>query len=39
MNVNSEGKVDVKNKGKMEMYFVNARKIIRHAKSKEEVNV
>ena len=33
------GKVDVKNKGKMEMYFVNARKIIRHTKSKEEVNV
>jgi class 3 adenylate cyclase len=33
------GKVNVKNKGKMEMYFVNGRKIIRHTKSKEEVNV
>ncbi len=33
------GKVEVKNKGKMEMYFVNARKILRHVKSKEEVNV
>ncbi len=33
------GKVDVKNKGKMEMYFVNGKKIIRHAKTKKEVNV
>ncbi len=35
----SRGKVEVKNKGKMEMYFVNGRKIIRHAKTKKEVNV
>lgn len=34
----SRGKVLVKNKGEMEMYFVEKRKIIRHAKSKEEVN-
>ncbi len=34
----SRGKVMVKNKGEMEMYYVIRRKIIRHAKSKEEVN-
>ncbi|SMP12518.1 Adenylate cyclase, class 3 [Muriicola jejuensis] len=34
----SRGKVMVKNKGEMEMYYVSKRKIIRHAKSKEEVN-
>ncbi len=34
----SRGKVMVKNKGEMEMYFVKKRKIIRHVKSKEEVN-
>jgi class 3 adenylate cyclase/Tfp pilus assembly protein PilF len=34
----ARGKVKVKNKGEMEMYFVSKRKIIRHAKSKEEVN-
>ncbi len=33
------GNVEVKNKGKMAMYFVQGRKIIRHAKTKKEVNV
>ncbi|QBA65575.1 tetratricopeptide repeat protein [Muriicola soli] len=32
------GEVEVKNKGKMSMYFVKGRKIIRHAKSEKEVN-
>ena len=34
----SRGKVEVKNKGEMAMYFVNGRKIIRHQKVRTEVN-
>jgi class 3 adenylate cyclase len=34
----ARGKVMVKNKGEMEMYFVKGRKIIRHPKSIKEVN-